>query len=44
MQEYDRDWERWNFGLRKIDGLLEALAGKNSEVTHGFFNLTLMCE
>lgn len=44
MQEYDRDCERRNFGLRKIDGLIEALAGKNSEVTRGFFNFTLMCE
>lgn len=45
MQEYDRDCERWNFDLRKINGPIEeALAGKNSEVTRGFLNLTLMCE
>lgn len=44
MQEYDRDCRRRNFALRKIDGPIEAFAGKNSEVIHGFLNLTLMFE
>lgn len=36
MQEYDRDCERLNFALSKIDGPIEAFAGKNSEVISGF--------
>lgn len=44
MQEYDRDCERQNFALRKIDGPIEPFAGKNSEVIRGFLNLTLMYE
>lgn len=44
MQEYDRDCERRNFALSKIDGPIDAFAGKNSEVISDFLNLTLMYE
>lgn len=44
MQEYDRDCERQNFALSKIDGPIDAFVGKNSEVISDFLNLTLMYE
>lgn len=41
MQEYDRDCERTNFAVSKIDGAIEAFAGKNSEVISHFLNLAI---
>ena len=41
MQEYDRDCERTNFAVGKIDGAIEAFAGKNSEVLCHFLNLAI---
>lgn len=38
------DCERRNFALSKIDGPIDAFAGKNSEVISDFLNLTLMYE
>lgn len=41
MQEYDRDCERTNFAVSKIDEAIEAFVGKTSEVISHFLNLAI---
>lgn len=41
VQEYERDWERTDFAVSKIDWAMEGSAEKNGEVISHFLHLAI---